>query len=112
MICGWLVLLSDLSRPKISVRKLNRTLPTQSNFRLLVVRLGAMGDILHALPAVTALRLAHPTWQHRLGCGSALAGAAKGRERGTSEQGCKEQGIGNREQGMGISPARLCNAGR
>jgi heptosyltransferase-1 len=34
----------------------------QSNFRLLVVRLGAMGDILHALPAVTALRLAHPNW--------------------------------------------------
>jgi len=32
-------------------------------FRLLVVRLGAMGDILHALPAVTALRLAHPGWE-------------------------------------------------
>jgi heptosyltransferase-1 len=37
-------------------------LHTQSKFRLLVVRLGAMGDILHALPAVTALRLAHPNW--------------------------------------------------
>lgn len=35
---------------------------TQTKFRLLVVRLGAMGDILHALPAVTALRLAHPSW--------------------------------------------------
>ena len=35
---------------------------TQSKFRLLVVRLGAMGDILHALPAVTALRMAHPQW--------------------------------------------------
>lgn len=35
---------------------------TQSKFRLLVVRLGAMGDILHALPAVTALRGAHPEW--------------------------------------------------
>ncbi|MGC9157465.1 MAG: glycosyltransferase family 9 protein [Terracidiphilus sp.] len=35
---------------------------TRSNFRLLVVRLGAMGDILHALPAVTALRQAHPQW--------------------------------------------------
>ncbi len=35
---------------------------TQSKFRLLVVRLGAMGDILHALPAVTALRMAHPEW--------------------------------------------------
>jgi heptosyltransferase-1 len=37
-------------------------LHTQSKFRLLVVRLGAMGDILHALPAVTALRIAHPAW--------------------------------------------------
>jgi heptosyltransferase-1 len=37
-------------------------LHTQSQFRLLVVRLGAMGDILHALPAVTALRQAHPAW--------------------------------------------------
>jgi heptosyltransferase-1 len=36
---------------------------TQVQFRLLVVRLGAMGDILHALPAVTALRKAHPTWK-------------------------------------------------
>ena len=35
---------------------------TQSTFRLLVVRLGAMGDVLHALPAVTALRQAHPGW--------------------------------------------------
>ncbi len=34
----------------------------QSKFRLLIVRLGAMGDILHALPAVTALRKAHPGW--------------------------------------------------
>jgi heptosyltransferase-1 len=37
-------------------------LQIQSKFRLLVVRLGAMGDILHALPAVTALRRAHPAW--------------------------------------------------
>jgi heptosyltransferase-1 len=37
-------------------------LQTQSKFRLLVVRLGAMGDILHALPALTALRIAHPEW--------------------------------------------------
>ena len=35
---------------------------TQTKYRLLVVRLGAMGDILHALPAVTALRKAHPEW--------------------------------------------------
>jgi heptosyltransferase-1 len=37
-------------------------LHTQSKFRLLVVRLGAMGDSLHALPAITALRQAHPRW--------------------------------------------------
>ena len=41
----------------------NHSLHAQSRFRLLVVRLGAMGDILHALPAVTALRQAHPSWQ-------------------------------------------------
>lgn len=35
---------------------------TRSKFRLLVVRLGAMGDILHALPAVTALREMHRDW--------------------------------------------------
>ncbi len=28
----------------------------------MIVRLGAMGDILHALPAVSALRAAHPDW--------------------------------------------------
>jgi heptosyltransferase I len=32
-------------------------------FRVLIVRLGAMGDILHALPAATALRRAHPEWK-------------------------------------------------
>jgi heptosyltransferase-1 len=32
------------------------------HLRLLVVRLGAMGDILHSMPAVTALRKAHPEW--------------------------------------------------
>ncbi len=30
---------------------------------MLIVRLSAMGDILHALPAVTALRGAHPEWR-------------------------------------------------
>jgi heptosyltransferase-1 len=30
--------------------------------RVLILRLGAMGDILHALPAVAALRQAHPSW--------------------------------------------------
>lgn len=41
----------------------NQSLHTQTKFRLLVVRLGAMGDILHALPAVTALRRQHPSWE-------------------------------------------------
>lgn len=30
--------------------------------RVLIVRTGAMGDVLHALPAVAALRLARPDW--------------------------------------------------
>jgi heptosyltransferase-1 len=34
----------------------------QKQLRVLIVRLGAMGDILHALPAVTALRQARPEW--------------------------------------------------
>ncbi|MGA7523989.1 MAG: glycosyltransferase family 9 protein [Acidobacteriaceae bacterium] len=38
----------------------SRNLPQK--LRLLVVRLGAMGDILHSMPAVTALRQAHPEW--------------------------------------------------
>jgi len=32
------------------------------HLRVLIVRFGAMGDIIHALPAVTALRAAHPNW--------------------------------------------------
>jgi len=36
--------------------------PTSQHLRLLVVRLGAMGDILHSLPAITALRQVHPEW--------------------------------------------------
>ncbi len=35
---------------------------TSQTLRLLIVRLGAMGDILHSLPAVTALRQTHPQW--------------------------------------------------
>ena len=30
--------------------------------RVLIVRIGAMGDVLHALPAVAALRARHPEW--------------------------------------------------
>ena len=65
----------------------------QSSFRLLVVRLGAMGDILHALPAVTALRRAHPAWQigwvveprwqALLKAGSEKAGSEGAREQGS-----------------------------
>jgi heptosyltransferase I len=35
----------------------------EKQLRVLVMRLSAMGDILHALPAVTALREAHPDWR-------------------------------------------------
>jgi heptosyltransferase-1 len=31
--------------------------------KILIVRVGAMGDVLHALPAVAALRRVHPEWQ-------------------------------------------------
>lgn len=31
--------------------------------RILIVRVGAMGDVLHALPSVAALRLMRPDWQ-------------------------------------------------
>ena len=30
--------------------------------RVLIVRIGAMGDVLHAMPAVAALRALHPDW--------------------------------------------------
>ena len=30
--------------------------------RVLIVRIGAMGDVLHAMPAVAALRAPHPDW--------------------------------------------------
>jgi heptosyltransferase-1 len=77
-------------------------LHTQSSFRLLVVRLGAMGDILHALPAVTALREEHPAWQ--IGWvveprWQALlkAGTEEPREQGTEKTGNREQGTANRE---------------
>jgi len=36
--------------------------PESQQLRVLIVRLGAMGDILHALPAVTSLRAVHPEW--------------------------------------------------
>jgi heptosyltransferase-1 len=39
-------------------------LPEQNKqLRVLIVRLSAMGDVLHALPAVTALREVHPEWR-------------------------------------------------
>lgn len=31
--------------------------------KILVVRVGAMGDVLHALPAIAALRVARPAWE-------------------------------------------------
>jgi heptosyltransferase-1 len=67
----------------------NQTLHTQSNFRLLIVRLGAMGDILHALPAVTALRLAHPDWQ--------IGWVVEPRWQPLLSTGNRDQGTGNRK---------------
>ena len=65
---------------------------TQSNIRLLVVRLGAMGDILHALPAVTALRLAHPTWQIGWVVDPRWQALLKAGTEGPGNQGTRKQG--------------------
>lgn len=64
----------------------NRSLHTQTKFRLLVVRLGAMGDILHALPAVTALRLAHPEWE--------IGWVVEPRWQALLKTGTRDQGLG------------------
>ncbi len=40
---------------------------TEGEERFLVVRLTALGDILHTVPAVAALRAAHPSATNRLG---------------------------------------------
>jgi heptosyltransferase I len=77
----------------------NWNLQTQSSFRLLVVRLGAMGDILHGLPAVTALRRAHPTWQIGWVVEPRWQALLKAGNEGT-------RGQGNREQGPGIRGER------
>ncbi|HSY67112.1 MAG TPA: hypothetical protein VK813_00600, partial [Edaphobacter sp.] len=37
-------------------------LPKDRPLRVLIVRTGAMGDVLHAMPAVAALRERHPDW--------------------------------------------------
>jgi heptosyltransferase-1 len=62
-------------------------LHTQTSFRLLMVRLGAMGDILHALPAVTALRRAHPFWH--------IGWVVDPRWQALLKAGNSEQGTGN-----------------
>jgi heptosyltransferase I len=64
-------------------------LRAQINFRLLIVRLGAMGDILHALPAVTALRLAHPDWEIGWVVEPRWQALLKAGTEGTGEQGNK-----------------------
>ncbi|MGD0347975.1 MAG: glycosyltransferase family 9 protein [Terracidiphilus sp.] len=69
---------------------------TQSSFRLLVVRLGAMGDILHALPAVTALRQAHPSWY--------IGWVVEPRWQALLRAGNREQGIGNSECRGSVTP--------
>jgi heptosyltransferase I len=40
----------------------NLALDAGRPLRVLIVRIGAMGDVLHAMPAVAALRRAHPNW--------------------------------------------------
>ena len=40
--------------------------------KILIVRLGAMGDILHALPVATGIRAALPARHHRLADGRAM----------------------------------------
>ena len=87
--------------PKWVVRKLNK-FPTQSNFRLLVVRLGAMGDILHALPAVTSLRQAHPSWQIGWVVDPRWQALLKAGAEGTREQGTEKA----RAQGQGTPVAK------
>jgi hypothetical protein len=39
-----------------------RELEARIEVRVLIVRIGAMGDVLHAMPAVAALRERHPEW--------------------------------------------------
>jgi heptosyltransferase I len=43
---------------------MNASLPVDAGrpLRVLIVRIGAMGDVLHAMPAVAALRERHPEW--------------------------------------------------
>src|ERR1700733_3260140 len=43
-----------------SVRLDRRALDAGRPLRVLIVRIGAMGDVLHAMPAVAALRELHP----------------------------------------------------
>jgi heptosyltransferase-1 len=76
-------------------------LHTQSSFRLLVVRLGAMGDILHALPAMTALRQTHPAWHIGWVVEPRWQALLKAGTEGTREQGNEK--AGNRDQGSGTS---------
>jgi len=63
-----------------------------------------MGDILHALPAVTALRLAHPDWQIGWVVEPRWQALLKA---GTEGQGPRDQGTkGTSEQGSGVKQDR------
>lgn len=59
-----------------------------------MVRLGAMGDILHGLPAVTALRRAHPSWEIGWVVEPRWQALLKAGNEGLREQGNREQGSG------------------
>lgn len=88
---------------------------TEAKFRLLVVRLGSMGDILHALPAVTALRVRHPDWE--IGWvleprWRALLSAATGRDQRTEAREqrseIRDQGTENGDRGaVGLGPRKV-----
>ncbi len=104
----------------------NQSLQTHTKYRLLVVRLGAMGDILHALPAVTALRLKHPEWeigwvveprwrallkaeereQRAESREQAEASPERGSGRRLGKARVREQGSESRDQRAGRSPAQ------
>ena len=55
-----------------------RVAMNKSEERFLVVRLTALGDILHTVPAVAALRVAHPERENRLGSREEMGAGAGG----------------------------------
>ena len=69
-----------------------------------MVRLGAMGDILHALPAVTALRQAHPAWQIGWVVDPRWQPLLKAGSGGAREEEYRDQGSGIGQSRSGVMP--------